>query len=181
VADPEQHPADRLPGQLGTLHPGLVLGQRGRQLAARHHVRQRRVLGELEEDEQRAVDEHGQQDVRQRQPAGQQRRHDGGQRDRPSGVGDQHHLLAVPPVDQRARGQVADQERQRLREADQPGDRRRTGARQHQQRVRQRRDPDADRGHHLPGPQQHEVAVAPQRDRPLDHPRDASRSPDRRR
>jgi hypothetical protein len=96
----------------------------------RHHVRQRRRLRELEEDEQGPFHEGDQGDLHQRQTAERQRHRDAPKRQGTAAVGDQHHPLAVPAVDQGAGGQEQQQERQGLSGAHDPRLGRRAGERE---------------------------------------------------
>jgi hypothetical protein len=162
LADPEQQAAERLAGEVGALVPRLVLGDGLGELRLGDHVGQRCRLGELEEDVQAPLDEGDQRDLEQRQPVQRQGDGDAAQRQGAAAVGGEHHPLAVPAVDQRSRGQVQQQERQGLREADHPSLGRRAGQGQHQQGIGERGDARADGRDHLPAPQQEEVAIATQ-------------------
>ena len=162
-AEPEERSAQRLADEVGALDPGLVLGDRGRQLLLRNDLRQRRRLREGEEHEQRALDERDGEDLRERERVCRQCERETPQRDRSPRVGDQHHALAVPAVDQRAGRKVEEHVREGLGEPDEARPRGRVRLREHEERKRHAGDARPDGGDDLPAPEQDEVAVTPER------------------
>jgi hypothetical protein len=92
---------------------------------------------------------------------------EGREGDRARPVGHEQQPLPVDAVDDDPGNEEEERERQRLREGDEPGFRRRTGQREHEQRKRDAARPRADGGDHLPGPEEQEVTVPTQRGRRL--------------
>jgi hypothetical protein len=99
-----------------------------------------------------------------------ERGHEAREGDRAGPVGHQQEPLSVDAVDDDPGDQEEQWERQRLREGDEPGLRRRAGHREHEQRKRDAARPRADGGDHLPGPEKQEVTVPTQRGRRLAGP-----------
>src|SRR5205085_12378066 len=120
AAEAKEQAAERLAPQFRALLARLVLSDRRRQLLARDDAGQSRRLGEAEEDEERSFDERDDDDLRQGRGPGRERDGDAPERERASRLGDEHDPLPVPAVDQRARREVEQHERERLREADEP-------------------------------------------------------------
>jgi hypothetical protein len=94
----------------------------------------------------------------------------GGEGERAGRVGHEQQPLPVDAIDDDARDEEEQRERQRLREGDEPGLRRRAGQREHEQRERHAARPRADGGDHLPGPEKQEVTIPTQRERRLAGP-----------
>ena len=128
-------------------------------------MRQGGGLGQPEEHEQRSLDERDRDDLDECQRSDSERQRKAAERERTSGLRDEHHALPVPAVDERAGGKVEQHEGQRLREADDPRLCRRMRERQDEQRIRDAGDARPQRRDDLSRPEQDEVAVPPQRRR----------------
>ena len=137
----------------------------GRHLLVRHDLGQRGGLRQREEHEQCAFEERDGEDLGERERMRREGNRETAERDGPTRVGNQHHTLAVPAVDQRAGWKVEEHVGERLSEPDDPGLRRRMRLRQNEQRKGHARDARPDRGDDLPAPEQDEVAITPKRRR----------------
>jgi hypothetical protein len=161
-ADPEERSAQGLAHEIGPLHACLVLGDGSRQLLLRNDLGQRGGFRQAEEDEERAFDERDDHDLRERERSEGEDEREASERERATSVGYEHDPLAVPAIDEGARGQVEDHVREGLREADDPGLRRRVRERKDEQGIGDARDARADRRDDLPAPEQDEVPVPPE-------------------
>jgi hypothetical protein len=129
-----------------------------------HDERQGALLGEAEDRGHRALDEGDDDDLLVGHVPDRQRDRDASQRHRPDRARRHHDLAAVVAVDEHARGQVEQQRRDGVGEADHAGLGRRAGQREDQQRERNERDLRAQRRGELGAPEHEEVAVSAQRD-----------------
>ena len=80
-----------------------------RQLRFRHYARQSRHLGDVEEHEERALDERGDIELPHREHVEPERGGDARHDERTADIAVDHHALAIPAVDQRAGGQGKDE------------------------------------------------------------------------
>src|ERR671937_278761 len=163
MREPKESSAERLSGEIGALLARLVSRDRGRELRLWDDLGQRRRLRQPEEDEERALDECGGDDLRERQRTEREHERDAAERESTARVGDEHGSLPVPAIDERSRRQVEEDVGKGLREADDSRSRRRVCQRQYEQRVSDATDACAERRDDLPRPQQVEVAVATER------------------
>ena len=158
VSEREEEAAEGLADDACALLPRLVLRDRLRQLLSRHDLRERGRLRRREEQPERSLDERDDDDLRERQRAGEERDPDARECERAQRVGDEHDPLAVAAIDGDARGK-REQVRQHVREADEPGFRRRVRRREDEQWKREPADLGADRRDDLARPEDREVAV----------------------
>ena len=147
--------------------PRLLGRERAGELCPGDHRSQRPDLGDVEEREHRAVDEGDGHDQRELRAAGRDRGGEPAERQGPHDVGDDHDPPPVEAVGQQSRGEDEERVGKDARERHQARLRRGMGQREREQRVGDRRRLVAERRQELPGLQQHEVAVLPQRERRL--------------
>lgn len=126
-----------------------------------HDLRQRGRLREAEEDEERSLDERDGEDVGEDHAVDGKRSDEAREGERAGPVGHEQEPLPIDAIDHHPGDEEEQRERQRLREADEPRLERRPGQREHEQWKRDAARPGADRGGHLPRPEEHEVAVPP--------------------
>jgi hypothetical protein len=142
---------------------GLVLGQRVRQLFGGHDVPHRDRLRRIGTGPARGAHHRGRQQVRERQPVEQHRDHQGHGHQGADRLRPDEQRAQRPAVGEHAAGQA------QHRSGGQAGERHRTGAggrpggEQGEERIGDRGHAAAERRRGLPAPEQHEVAVAPQR------------------
>ncbi len=117
----------------GTGGQYLVLPRSHRELVFCYHVGQRRGLRHLEEDKERAFDQRDEVELDDIQPAERKGQWDAGERDCSARVAEDHHQLAVPAIDQRARRETEQGVWQAAQRRDQASLRRGVGQRQDQE------------------------------------------------
>ena len=101
--DSEQQSAEQRPGQHGGEAARTVARHRLGQLRPGHDLSDRARLRDVEERVERPLQERDDRDLRVAQEAAGVRHDEARGRDRAAGVGDDHHVLAVQPVDQYTR------------------------------------------------------------------------------
>jgi len=172
AGDTEERAAERRSGESHDRHARLH-GARGRgHLAWWHDRAHRAVRRDAEERRSGSFHECHAGDEPDRKAAVQDRGGERRDRNRLHDVGGEHHALAVPAVRGNAREQAEHRRREKIREADDPGLRRRVGEREHEQRIGNRSRLRPGRREQLAGLQQDEVPVTAERD--LGHSRDDS-------
>ena len=127
------------------------------------HLRQRRCLRHVEEDDADAFDEGDGDDVPERHRVERNRQREAAERRGTRTVRDDHHAFLVPAVDESPGRHGEDEQRQVVRGRHDSGSCRRPCRREHKQRKRDRRDVRTEVRHDLPDPEQVEVAVTPER------------------
>src|SRR5438105_950689 len=142
---------------------GFALRRSLRQLVFRHHAGQRRHLGDVEEDEEAALDERRDIELPHRKHIEPQRDGNARHGECATHIATDHGALAIPAVDERARGQRKEEVGQVAERRRDAGCRRRTRHRQDKQRIDDVRSRGAEGRDHLPAPEQHVIAVAKER------------------
>ena len=163
--EPVEDAAKRLSCEEGRVLPRLVPAKRGGKLLVGHDVTKRRPLRDREEHEAAAVESDDGDDVGVPNVTERERRDEGRVRHAAHGVPRDHQPLAVPAVDEGARGERQNEERRGGGELDDPGLRRRAGQREDEERNRDPGDAGAEIREDLAAPEQVEVAVPAERNR----------------
>ncbi len=165
AGEPEERTPERRPGELHRrLTAGLSAGRR-RELPRWNDRAQRACIGDREEGGPHPFDEGDQHDRPVGDRVEQDRRGEPADRENANPVGREHQPLAVPAVSSKAGRQRKHGGGQRARESDDACLRRGAGHSEHEQRVGDRGRLRPGVGKQLPGLEQHEVAVAAQRNR----------------
>jgi hypothetical protein len=155
--------SDRGADDIGGSESCFVLRRCFRQLRARHDTRERGDFGDIEEHEERAFHERGEVELRKRQRVEGDGEGDASHGDRTSRIAQDHHALAIPAVDQRAHRQAEDDVWNPAQGSGDARSRGRAGELEDQQRIDDGGGHGAQRGYELATPQQHVIAIAPER------------------
>src|SRR5579884_1121134 len=162
--DAEERPAERRRRELNGRDPRLLAGGGPRKLRRRDDRTQRAGLRDVEQGEERSLDERDGDDLAKRGGVQRERRDEAADREGTAAVGEEHQPPPVPAVGGEPRGHREEHVREELCEADDARLRRRPREREDEQRVRDPRRFGAERRERLADLQQDEVAVAAKRD-----------------